>query len=185
MTPPPNAFEAGTQKVIPSVLVYLFSEGKVLMIHRQSSRKERVDFHEGKWNGLGGKCELGESPLEAAQREVREESGLDLSLDLFRPLGVVQFPSFKPKKSEDWIVFIFRVELTGALERTELESLENQFIPEGQLHWIAKDQVAALNLWEGDVHFMSCVIKGKPFMGTIWYENAKVTRHWMSEFSSA
>ena len=31
-----------------------------LMLHRV---KKENDYHEGKWNGLGGKFELGESPL--------------------------------------------------------------------------------------------------------------------------
>ncbi|MBE0538573.1 MAG: NUDIX domain-containing protein, partial [Ignavibacterium sp.] len=44
-----------------------------LMIHRV---KKENDYHEGKWNGLGGKFEQGESPEECAIREIEEESGL-------------------------------------------------------------------------------------------------------------
>ncbi|MDB6017710.1 MAG: hypothetical protein JWR19_2199 [Pedosphaera sp.] len=32
----------------------------------------------GKWNGVGGKLERGESPLQAMQREFKEEAGLDI-----------------------------------------------------------------------------------------------------------
>ena len=61
----------------------------------------------GKWNGLGGKCEPDESPLEAAIREFKEESGLVLEPGAVKPLGVLQFPNFKPAKHEDWMVFVF------------------------------------------------------------------------------
>ncbi len=48
-------------------------EKTTLMIHRT---KKENDYHEGKWNGLGGKFEEGESPEDCAIREIREESGL-------------------------------------------------------------------------------------------------------------
>ena len=38
--------------------------------------KKANDSHEGKWNGLGGKFEPGETPEECVIREVIEESGL-------------------------------------------------------------------------------------------------------------
>lgn len=46
-------------------------------------------FNEGKWNGFGGKVEVGETIVEGAVREMQEESGLvvqgeykDLFIDL-------------------------------------------------------------------------------------------------------
>src|SRR5690242_15959893 len=90
MNLPENPFEAGTRKAIPAVLVYIRRADQVLMIHRNAPGG-RADYHQGKWNGLGGKCELDESPQEAAQREVQEESGLQIDLSRFQPLGVIQF----------------------------------------------------------------------------------------------
>ena len=46
-----------------------------LMLHRV---KKENDYHHGKWNGLGGKFEPGESPEECAVREIKEESGLNV-----------------------------------------------------------------------------------------------------------
>ena len=40
--------------------------------------KKANDIHEGKWNGLGGKFEAGETPEECVVREVLEESGLSI-----------------------------------------------------------------------------------------------------------
>jgi 8-oxo-dGTP diphosphatase len=171
-----NAYEAGTQKAIPAVLVYAFDGPRVLLIHRvpaQGSGRE-ADYHLGKWNGLGGKLEPGESPLEAARRELREESGLALSLDRFRPLGMLTFPDFKAHRKEDWIVFVFRAELHEGEAAGVLAEVD-----EGKLHWVESGRVSELPFWAGDRHFLPHVFEGRPFLGTIWYEGQAVTRHWV------
>ena len=58
-----------------SVAVYARRENRVLVIHHR-----RLDT----WLPLGGELEPGETPLEAARRELREESGLE---GLFAPLA--------------------------------------------------------------------------------------------------
>lgn len=40
-------------------------------------QKNRPAFQVGKWNGIGGKLELFESPLKAMVREFREETGIE------------------------------------------------------------------------------------------------------------
>ena len=58
------------------VLALLFTadrRGVVLM------RKTRPAWQAGRVNALGGKLHPGESPLEAARREVREEAGVDVA----------------------------------------------------------------------------------------------------------
>ena len=73
---------------------------QTLMLHRV---KKENDMHEGKWNGLGGKLEAGETPEECVIREVKEESGLNI----FNPKlhGFIAFPAFD--EIQDWFVFIF------------------------------------------------------------------------------
>jgi 8-oxo-dGTP diphosphatase len=139
------------------------------MIHRNL---RLADDHLGKWNGLGGKLEPGESPLEAACRELREESGLDLPRGCFKPLGSMLFPNFKPHKQEDWLVYIWVAQLSRRASETPVASCR-----EGTLHWINAADVLSLNLWEGDRHFIPYVIQEQPFQGTIWYEAGQVARH--------
>ena len=173
----PNPFETGARKNIPAVLIYARAgseagESRVLMIHRDAEDKQATDYHAGRWNGLGGKCELDESAPEAAAREFREEAGLELQTQRFRPLGVLQFPNFKAHKSEDWTVFVFTVDLT----REEVQSIQ-AVTEEGSLHWIPTSDLTQLNLWPGDRHFIPHVVSRKAFHGTIWYRGAEVLRH--------
>ena len=59
--------------MILATLCYVKHNGKTLMVHRN---KKPNDIHEGKWNGLGGKFEAGETPERCVRREVQEEAGL-------------------------------------------------------------------------------------------------------------
>jgi 8-oxo-dGTP pyrophosphatase MutT (NUDIX family) len=52
-------------------LVIVHDDARVLL-----GLKKR-GFAVGRWNGFGGKIEDGESPLDAARRELREECGLE------------------------------------------------------------------------------------------------------------
>lgn len=40
-------------------------------------KKNRPEFQKGKWNGIGGKIEPGETPIAAMVREFREECGVE------------------------------------------------------------------------------------------------------------
>lgn len=172
-----NAFETGDRKVIPACLVYLFRSGaggqsEILMIHRHG---REGDYHSGKWNGLGGKFEPGESSWQAAAREVQEESGLALPPSRYFWLGTLQFPNFKEKKSEDWICSV----MIAHLEASEATSVQDgsRISDEGTLHWVSTAQVFELNLWEGDRKFIPHVLSGSPFNGTIWYQGQQMVAH--------
>ncbi|MBC7387020.1 MAG: NUDIX domain-containing protein [Cryobacterium sp.] len=171
-----SAFETGLRKNIPAVLIYVFchfSDGieRVLMIHRDSADRPG-DFHAGKWNGLGGKCEADESYLEAAVRELEEESTLRLAPEVFKFAGFLQFPNFKPRKSEDWSCMLYRarVDESAALSVPEKNA-------EGSLHWVKTTEILVLNLWAGDRTFIPYILAGKAFTGATWYEHGEVKRH--------
>ena len=71
-----------------TTLCYLEQDGCWLMLHRV---KKQQDENAGKWIGVGGKFEKGESPDECLCREVREETGLRLTRWACR--GIVTFVS--------------------------------------------------------------------------------------------
>ena len=123
--------------MILATLCYVKHNGCTLMVHRI---KKPNDIHEGKWNGLGGKFEAGETPEECVRREVQEESGLVIQDP--RLHGLLMFPRFK---GNDWYVFVFTAnEFTGEL----IDS------PEGKLEWIPDGKILELNLWASDHIFM-------------------------------
>ena len=132
-----------------------------LMLHRV---KKENDYHEGKWNGLGGKFELGESPEECAIREIEEECGLKVKSVTMK--GFITFPMFDGK--EDWYVFLFTAdEFTGKL----IDS------PEGNLAWVENDKLTELNLWGGDKIFIPWLYQDEFFSAKFNYENGKYVSH--------
>ena len=56
-----------------TTLVHIIRDGCVLMMHRISKKH---DINHGKWIGVGGKLERGETPEACMRREVLEETGL-------------------------------------------------------------------------------------------------------------
>lgn len=138
-----------------ATLCYLMDGERTLMLHRI---KKKNDVHEGKWNGLGGKFESGETPEECAIREIKEESGLLMKNPKLH--GFITFPMFDGKK--DWYVFLFTAsEFEGEL----IDS------PEGKLEWIPNEELLKLSLWEGDEIFIPWLFQEKFFSAKFVYEN--------------
>lgn len=143
-----------------ATLCYVKRDGCTLMVHRN---KKANDIHEGKWNGLGGKFEPGETPEECVIREVQEESGLTIRNP--RLCGLLMFPKFK---GNDWYVFVFTAhEFDGEL----IDS------PEGSLEWIPDGRMLALNLWESDHIFMPWIWEGKFFSAKFEYDGDKMCKY--------
>jgi 8-oxo-dGTP diphosphatase len=168
-----NAYESSAQKVIPAVLLYAFYEGRILMLHARAK-----DGLPGKWNGLGGKLDAGESMKEACQREFQEEAFCETTVEQWRWLGQLYFPNFKSRKSEDWWVNVFVTDLTAA--QASGIPLNDGRTPEGELQFLSPDKILELDLWEGDRHFLPYVFQRVPFEGTFFYENGKCIRHEIS-----
>jgi 8-oxo-dGTP diphosphatase len=146
--------------IILATLCYVKQNGYTLMVYR--NRKPN-DIHKGKWNGLGGKFEAGETPEECVIREVLEESGL--SIQNPKLCGLIMFPNFM---GNDWYVFVFiATEFSGDL----IDS------PEGQLEWIENNKLTGLNLWESDHIFFPWIEKGKFFSAKFLYEGNKLLGH--------
>src|SRR5688500_8368358 len=102
-----------------------------MFLSLEHRNKKANDIHEGKWNGLGGKFEPGETPGECVIREVLEESGLLIRHP--RQCGLLMFPQFK---GNDWYVFVLTAhEFSGEL----IDS------PEGRLEWIPDGDILGLN----------------------------------------
>ncbi len=146
-----------------ATLCYVRHNGKTLMVHRI---KKENDIHKGKWNGLGGKLEPGETPEECARREIQEESGLTVKKLLLK--GFLTFPEFAHE--EDWYAFIF---VADEFEGQLIES------PEGSLQWIDDDRLLELNLWEGDLFFLPWLNHPGYFSGKFIYKDGRLLDYQM------
>lgn len=149
-------------RFIPATLCYIKDKDKTLMLHRISAKD---DLHYGKYNGLGGKIETRETPEECVIREVKEESGLQITKPKFH--GIITFPVFDGKN--DWLVFVFTANhFTGSLK---------QQTKEGILEWIDNDKLFELNLWEGDYIFMKWLMEDRFFSAKFDYIQGKLDRY--------
>jgi 8-oxo-dGTP diphosphatase len=147
-----------------ATLCYLRDSGKTLMLLRN---KKVNDIHDGKWNGLGGKFNPGETPEECARREVEEESGYQLRE--IRLKGFIVFPAFDG--IEDWYVFVFTSDdFSGDLRDST----------EGSLAWIDNSELLNLHLWEGDHIFMPWLDQPQLFSARFNYQNKKLVDYQVS-----
>jgi 8-oxo-dGTP diphosphatase len=144
-----------------ATLCYVRHNRHTLMMLRN---KKADDIHEGKWNGLGGKFDPGETPEACARREILEESGLHAEALQMR--GFITFPIFKDH--EDWYVFVF----TATAATRELGDCA-----EGELRWIPDEELLDLNLWPGDRVFIPWLDQDRFFSGRFSYVNKALVSH--------
>ncbi len=148
-----------------TVLCYLEKDEQYLMLYRN---KKKDDINAGKWIGVGGKIEPGETPEQALLREVREETGLTLKTYRFR--GVVEFRSDIAQPESMYLFTATRWD--GTLTSCD----------EGELRWIPKRELHRYPLWEGDTLFLEKLTKDSPpFRLLLQYRGDTLVSH---EFST-
>ena len=115
-------------------------KGRVLLIHRAK------EPNKGLYSPIGGKLEteLGESPAQAARREIREEAGIDVPIERLSLRLLVSEQAYQG--DTHWLMFVYRVE--GAVEVPE------RVIREGRLEWKREEEVAGLPMPETDARFI-------------------------------
>jgi 8-oxo-dGTP pyrophosphatase MutT (NUDIX family) len=128
-----------------STLCYIQKEDKVLFLYRN---KKKNDPNAGKWIGIGGKTEPGETPEQCVKREVFEETGLTLTEYHFH--GVIRFVS---EMWEDEDMYLYSATGFEGELRTDCD--------EGELKWIDKSMIGDLPMWEGDSYFLKALLEGR------------------------
>ena len=128
-----------------TVLCYLKREDCYLLLFRN---KKKNDVNEGKWLGVGGHIEKGESKDQAAIREIKEETGLDVhSLSCS---GEVLFVN----DDYEEMMYVYEIEdFSGKLIECN----------EGELKWIPIKDIYEYPMWEGDKAFLPLLINKGPY----------------------
>ena len=142
-----------------TTLCYIEKDDAYLMLHRISKKN---DVNKDKWIGVGGHFEANETPEECLLREVKEETGLTLTSYRFR--GIVTFITDQLNETE--YMHLYTADgFTGDLTPCN----------EGTLEWVAKKDIYALNLWEGDIIFHKLLDEDAPFFSLkLVYEGDKL-----------
>jgi 8-oxo-dGTP diphosphatase len=118
-------------QVVPRTLIFLFDSNSRVLLLKGSPQKR---LWAGLFNGIGGHIERGEDVLEAAKRELFEETGIagvtlqycaQIMVDVSEELGVA--------------IFVFR----GKLNNSNFE-----ISSEGSLSWVALDALATVPIVE-------------------------------------
>lgn len=129
-----------------TTLCYIEKDNKYLMLNRI---KKKEDINKGKWIGVGGHFEMGETPEECVKREVLEETGLRLTS--YKVRGILTFV-----QNSNFTEYIWLFTADGF--EGEIKECN-----EGVLKWIDKDKIYDLNLWEGDKVFLDLLNKREEF----------------------
>ena len=132
--------EKGTVELTNMVMVQDKSTGKVLVQERVKS-----------WKGIsfpGGHVEVGESFVDSAIREVREETGLDIRN--LQSCGVIHWSH--NRNFNRYIVFLYKTtDFSGEL----LPETE-----EGRVFWADPEEVKAMNLSSNFANYLPMFLDG-------------------------
>ena len=103
-------YPLGSQSELKFVVVCSFYEGKLLL----SRHKQRST-----WETQGGHIEAGETPLQAARRELFEESGIK-DADVY---PVCDYWGFNSQECSNGMVFLAVVHSLGELPESEMKEI--------------------------------------------------------------
>lgn len=135
-------------------LVYCLRAGQVLLLQRA-----KPPFP-GLWVAPGGKVDPGESPVDGAIRELREETGLQARRAVLR--GVITETS--PRPDWQWLIFAYVVlDFDGVVAGDHRE---------GRLRWWPVDGRRGIPMPEADQLFFDPVVlgTGEPYERTFHYD---------------
>lgn len=111
-----------------SVTCFLHHKEDYLFLHRKLNK--RTD--PGKLNGVGGRLEPGENYVQAAIREIKEETGYEVDESKIKLTSVVKL---EEGDHVDWVMCFFKAEVNSKTIPIGTET------DDGRLIWIHKDKV--------------------------------------------
>ena len=138
--------QIGPRKII------LNCAGALIVREDQILLQRRTD--NGRWGLIGGLVEMNETYAQAALREIREETGLEVKLDSF--LGIFHNHNMVWSNGDaaHVICAMFTASIVRGEPRIDEESLELRFFGRNELPPLfAEDHIAALDAYFRDVRY--------------------------------
>lgn len=140
--------------MVETVLCYLIKDNKVLFLLRN---KKKNDINQNKYIGVGGHIEINENKEQALLREVKEETGLTLLDYIYHGEIIFSYDDNKEKMH---------------LFSSSCFVGEEIICDEGELHWVNKEDIMSLPLWEGDKYFLPLLLNNETNIKlTLVYKN--------------
>lgn len=143
--------------VDPATLVFVIRDGEILLI-----RKKR-GLGAGKVNGPGGRLEIGETPLQAAVREVQEEL-------LVTPTGLDHRGELRFQFVDGYSI---HVHVYSATDCDGKASETEEAIP----LWTALDAIPYDEMWADDRIWLPLMLAGKRVDGRFIFDGDRMLDH--------
>ena len=144
--------ETLTKPLKQVTLCLLVKDNKVLLAMKKRG------FGKGRWNGVGGKPEQGETIEEALLRETQEE--IEVTPTSYHQVATLNF-YFPPQPDLNQQVHVFLVDEWEG-EPTETEEMKPK--------WFGKDEIPFDSMWSGDIHWLPVVLKGVALKGEFMFK---------------
>lgn len=146
---------AETHPDIRRTLLFLKRDGQILLAMKKRG------FGAGKWNGVGGKLESGETIEQALVRETEEEIGVTpVNYWAIAELDFVQ----DAETDDPWHMYVYAYfcdEWTG--EPSESEEMAPQ--------WYTLDEIPYPDMWQDDEHWLPQVLAGQKVIGRFTFDH--------------
>ena len=131
-------------------LCFLMKDNEILLAMKKRG------FGEGKWNGVGGKVEKGESLVDAAVRELQEEIAVHTEPHHLEEVADIEFLfDGQPDWNQHMHVFVAR---TWKGEPQESDEMAPQ--------WYVHADIPYESMWVDDPHWLPRVLAGERLTGS-------------------
>lgn len=153
---------------IRRTLLFLRDDQRLLLAMKKRG------FGEGRWNGVGGKLEPGETIEQALVRECQEE----ICVTPLRFERVAELDFLQDSDTEAWHMYVYVYlcdEWQGEPQETE------EMAPQ----WFDTADLPYEDMWEDDRHWLPAVLEGRKLTGSFVFDaDDTLTSHRLEEIEA-